>query len=209
MVYVIGGMKYNIGKVRTSVNFALYLANIKQRSVLLIDADPSTLASEYLGWKNMIAPETELAFTNLDDSSLKEKVAENKNEYDDIVIDSGVGENLKYSLDIAGRLIVPFCAKDLGLWTVWTLTNVERMIYNALDENPELKAYSILINKVGNEDKITDLVKALKRSQFLELLCSETLQDTMFEEQENLENSQPVKSVINDQDLDIFEEISS
>jgi cellulose biosynthesis protein BcsQ len=208
MIFVIGGLKYNKGKIHTSVNFALYLANIKKRSVLLIDADPKTCSEDYLSWKNMVSPETELKLINLESTTLNEALEANESSFDDIVIDSGAGENLVSSIQSADRLIVPFSPEDLGLWTVWKLTRVETMIDNALDDNPELKAFSLMIDKDNNEDKVETLVKALKNSQYLDFMSSETLQDQMFAEVENKE-PEAVKSFISDRDMKIFDKISS
>lgn len=208
MIFVIGGLKFNKGKIHTSVNFALYLANIKKRSVLLIDADPKTCSDDYLSWKNMVSPETELKLINLESTTLNEALEANESSFDDIVIDSGAGENLVNSIHSADRLIVPFSPEDLGLWTVWKLTRVETMIDNALDDNPELKAFSLMIDKDNNEEKVETLVKALKNSQYLDFMSSETLQDQMFAEAETKE-PESVKSFISDRDMKIFDKISS
>jgi len=211
--YVIGGMKYSLAKTRTSVNFAIYLANIKKRKVLLVDADPSECATEYIRWRNENSNIDNLSSIQVTGVSLKTEVAKLEDKFDDIVIDSGIGENLELSLQLADKLIVPFSAKDLGLWTVWTLTNIETMIEKVLDTNSDIKAYSFFVTQKDNVDEYTDIIKTLEKSQYLEFLNSTTLARTMFGSEDpslrTLKDMKEIKSTVSPQVIEIFDDISS
>lgn len=180
MKYVIGGMKYSISKIRASVNIAISLSEKKNRKVLLIDADPFTCAKDYARWINFKSKSIGPSTIELKKRPLKPEILKFENQFDDIVIDCGIGENLKYSLEIADRTIVPFNAKDKGLWNLWTLANMETFIDQALDINPDLKAYSIFDTNGMAEEKSEGLIKALKESQYIEFLGSEDIRDYMF-----------------------------
>ena len=196
MKYLIGGMKYSISKIRASVNLAIYLSEKRNRKVLLIDADPFTCAKDYARWRSFKSDNADLCTVELKDRSLKAAVLKYENQFDDIVIDCGVGENLKYSLEIADRFIVPFNTKDKGLWTLWTLANMETLIDHALDLNANLRSYSFLdMSKEGNENSEC-LIKALKDSQYLEFLSSGSLKDSMVNDDGQLNSLGDMKEIL-------------
>ena len=209
MIYTFGGMKYSLGKTRSAVNFALYLSRVKERDVLLIDGDPSECATEYIQWRNNQNSSNRLATVKINGESLKSEVLKLKDKFDDIVIDSGVGEHLEYSMHITDRLIVPFNGKDLGLWTVWTLTNIETLINKSLDLNPNLKAYSFFVKKPNAEQEDKQIIKALKQSQFLTYLESSQVHQMMTGEEKNAMRSlKDFKHYKNDELKDLFEDES-
>lgn len=179
MIYVIGGMKYSVGKTRTSVNFSIHQSTIKQRKVLLIDADPSAFASEYISWVKLNKDVKDIDSVKILNKSLPEYINNLEEEYDDIIIDSGLGENLLEAMKIADRLIIPFNSKDLALWVLWSLTNIETMIENASSYNGKLKAYSFLISDPEGGDLDKGLVKTLKNSQFLTYLESPLVKEML------------------------------
>ena len=172
MIYVIGGMKYSLNKTRAALNLAINLSSAKKRKVLLLDADPSCCASNFLGLNSQADLKGSLKMLRFVEDNLETRVKYLETKFDDIVIDSGVGETLVESLKVADSLIVPFRVKDLGLWTVWTLANFETLIENSLDENSHLKAYSLLVNPEKRE-KPLDLIEALEKSQYLKYLNSD------------------------------------
>ena len=170
MIYVVGGMKYGVGKTTTAVNLAVYLSERKNRDVLLIDSDPSECASEFMRWRYKNNENLKMTSIQLHGASITHDVSKLENKFDDIVIDSGVGENLSNALNIADRLIVPFNSKDLGLWTVWTLTNLETAVDRALENNSKLKAYSFFISKPEEKDSNKEVINTLKNSQHIEFI---------------------------------------
>jgi len=172
MIYVIGGMKYSLNKTRTALNLAINLSSVKERKVVLLDADPSSCASNFLNLKAQDDIKGGLKVLRFLEEDLENRIKYLESKFDDIVIDSGVGETLIKSLEIADSLIVPFRVKDLGLWNVWTLANIENLIEKSLDTNSGLKAYSLLVNPEKRE-KPADLVQALEKSQYLKYLNSD------------------------------------
>jgi cellulose biosynthesis protein BcsQ len=181
MIYVIGGMKFSLSKVRTSVDFALYLSTVKKRNVILLDTDKTAYSSKYITWLNKTTDFKKIDSLKIEGSQLSEEITKIKESYDDIIIDSGVGETLIQSLKIANRFIVPFNAKDLGLWAVWTQTNIETIIDRTLEHNSTLKSYSFLISKTGQENSVKGISKVLRNSQYLTFLESTPFQN-IFEE---------------------------
>ena len=136
-------------------------------------------ATEYIQWKNQNSKEKNLASVKINGESLKSEVLKLKPKFQDIVIDSGVGEHLEYSMQISDRLIVPFNGKDLGLWTVWTLTNIETLVNKVLDTNPNLKAYTFFVKKPHSNEESEQIIKTLKNSQFLTYLDSSHIHEIM------------------------------
>lgn len=179
MIYVIGGMKYSVGKTRTSVNFSLYQSAIKKRKVLLIDADPSAFASEYISWVRLNKDVSGIDSVKLGARSISDLVSEFEDDYDDIIIDSGLGEKLVASMEIADRLIIPFNAKDLALWVLWSMTNMETLIDKALETNGNLKSYSFLISDPELGDTDQTLMNTLRKSQYLTFLDSPLMKEML------------------------------
>lgn len=179
MVYVIGGMKYSVGKTRTSVNFSTYQSTIKKRKVMLVDADPSAFASEYISWLTLNEDVNHIDSVKLGSRTIEELLSEIENDYDDIIIDSGLGENLSAAMKIADRLIVPFNSKDLALWVLWSMTNIETMIDKALETNADLKAYSFLLTDPEQGEVDEGLVNTLKKSQHLSYLESPLIKEML------------------------------
>lgn len=213
MKYVIGGMKYSLAKTRTSVNFAIYLSKVKNRNVLLIDADPSECASAFMAWKQKNNPINNLKFMKLTTSSIADEILKVEGEFDDIVIESGVGQSLEYSLRACDRLIVPFREEDQGLWTMWTLANIESMIYRALDENPDLKAFSILVKSSKKNLNADEILKALENSQHIQYLNSTVFSNKIFGGADSalngLKDFKQIKVSLDEKIINLFEGLSS
>ena len=131
-------------------------------------------------WRNKNLPEKQLTAIQLKGSSIASEISKLSSKFDDIVIDSGVGESLEQSLSIADRLIVPFNSKDMGLWTVWTLTNLETAVDRAWDINPDLKAYSFFISKPDERDAVKNIINTLRKSQYINYIDDSPLHKELF-----------------------------
>ena len=171
MIYIIGGLKYSLTKTRAAVSFACYQASTNNKNVALIDLSTNAVsgkvsASNTLLGVDQIKLESELTKEYLDKISAI---------YDVIVIDSGLGDRQQFAMELSDTYIVPFDVNDLGLWLVWSLTNIETMICRAQSTNPDLKCYSFLVTE-GHRSLIDpELIKTLRKSQYLTYLDSPAL----------------------------------
>jgi cellulose biosynthesis protein BcsQ len=178
MIYVIGGIESKIAKSTTAANLAIYLSMQKQHEVLLIDADQSQCSTDFLSSRKKHTPDCHLRLMQLSGQAIKQEVIKNQSEYDDIVIDCGIGENLKYAMEVSSRLIVPLSDKELHLWGfIWNLTRIEDLIRESLKENKSLVAYAFLISKSTQEKDDAYVIKSLEESQFVKFVDNPLLDD--------------------------------
>ena len=184
MIYVVGGMESKIAKSTTAVNLAIYLSMQKQHNVLLIDADPSQCATDFMNSRKKHTPDCHLHLLQLDGGAIKEEVIQHQSKYDDIVIDCGIGENLKYAMGVSSKLIVPLSDKELHLWgVVWNLTRIEDLIKESLKDNTALEAYAFLISRSPQEKDDAYVVKYLKESPLVKFVENPMLDDTALVKQ--------------------------
>ncbi|MCM8538563.1 MAG: hypothetical protein NE334_21655 [Lentisphaeraceae bacterium] len=164
-------MKYCLTKTRAAVSFACYQANINNLKVVLLDLDPKSISGKLLTPENL----NSIDHIKLKCELSKEYLDKLEMTYDVVVIDSGLGYKQELAMSFADTYIVPFNVNDLGLWLVWTLTKVETMIRNVQGVNPDLKCHSFLVSEGDRSSIDSELVKVLKKSQYLTYLDSPAL----------------------------------
>ena len=109
MIYVIGGMKYGVAKTTAAVNLALYLARVKYKDVLLVDADPSERSSEFMNLRGQSIYEKRLTCVKVNGDSIQTELSKLKSQFEHIIIDSGYGDNLTSSLMMVGPSLLSCC----------------------------------------------------------------------------------------------------
>lgn len=171
MIYVIGGMKYSLTKTKAAINFSNYQAQKTRKKVALLDVDSKGYTEKYFKIDKKLGLLKDVDLIKVESELTQDDLNELSMAYDDIVIDSGLGESQQHVMELADTYIVPFNAKDLGLWIVWSLTNIETMIDKAQNNNPELRCHSFL---VADDDGRIDpqLAKVVQKSQYLTYLGS-------------------------------------
>jgi chromosome partitioning protein len=111
MLLTIGNLKGGVAKSTTALFIALYLALVKGRRVLLVDADPlSQTATDWVAVAlaaGLDVPVTIITLTNPD--TLARQVRDLAPAYDDVVIDTGGEHDLIFraALMVTDQLIVP------------------------------------------------------------------------------------------------------
>lgn len=111
MRITIGNLKGGVAKSTSALFLALYLAIVKGRRVLLIDADPlSQTATDWIGVAladGLDVPLTVVTLTNPD--TLARQVRDLAPAYDDVIIDTGGEHDLIFraALMVTDQLIVP------------------------------------------------------------------------------------------------------
>ena len=169
MIYTFGGMTYSRHKIKHAMKFSRFLNISKNRNVLMVDGSNSSFVTMYLASRQM----SDLKIVTMNEDEILEKLPSVSKDFDDVVINSAVGPHLDASLKISDRLVVPFSPADLSLWNMWKLTNIERQIDAALDENPKLKSHSFIVKADKQYDDLDAFINRLENSQYLEYMPSE------------------------------------
>jgi len=78
--------------------------------------------------------------------------------YDDIIIDAGGRDSteLRESLTIADKVIIPLQASQ---YDIWTITRMDELVRNAKAFNPEMRA-SILLNRASTNPQVKESEEA-------------------------------------------------
>ncbi len=159
MIYTFSGMKFSKAKSIAALQMAK-AASKDNKKILFIEADAG-FANEQL--KRTKLPNIDLTIER--GSGIGELINNKKELYEDIFIDCGHGIDLEVALKYTDFLNIPFQSKDKGLWTVWTLANMESVLRRAWDHNPELTAYSYILEDENKIDK--NLLTCLKKNQYI------------------------------------------
>ncbi|MCM8533449.1 MAG: hypothetical protein NE330_19940 [Lentisphaeraceae bacterium] len=166
MIYVIGGMKYSLTKTKAAISFSSYQAQKSNKKVALLDVDSKGYTEKYFNMDKKLGLLQNVDLIKVYDELTQDDLDKLSLVYDDIVIDSGLGESQEHVMTFADTYIVSFNAKDLGLWIVWSLTNIETMIQKVQNRNPELECRSFLVSDDSSQID-PQLIKVLKKSQYL------------------------------------------
>lgn len=169
MIYTFGGMTYSRHKIKHAMKFSRFLNMTKDRNVLMVDGSNSSFVTMYLASRQM----SDLKIVTMNEKEILEKLPKVAEDFDDVVINSAVGPHLDACLKISDKLLVPFSPADLSLWNMWKLTNIERQIDAALDDNPKLTAHSFVVKVDKKYEDLNAFIKRLKSSQYLEYMPSE------------------------------------
>ena len=119
MITMIGSLKGGSGKSTITFNLAVWLAMAEQR-VAAIDADPQATLNDVLEVRREEGHQP--GFTLLDAGLLAD--VEALRQYDEVLIDVGTAsmENLRQSVSIADRILVPVPPSQADIWSTQRFT---------------------------------------------------------------------------------------
>jgi chromosome partitioning protein len=143
VIITVGGSKGGTGKSTIACHLAVIRAG-SGKKVLLVDADEQQSAKLFSTQRKLHQshyPQYH-ADTHLDDA-VRLEVSQRREDYDDIVIDSGGRDSRsqRAALAIADMVLVPFKPRSLDLWTIEDVLKVLDLMRSV---NPGLRAVSLL-----------------------------------------------------------------
>ncbi|SDM47618.1 chromosome partitioning protein [Catalinimonas alkaloidigena] len=171
MIYVVAGTKGGTGKSTIATNLTVLLT-VRGRDVLLVDADEQETSSDFTTLRDTaLEGKTGYTAVKLTGPTLRTQVLNQKERYQDIVIDVGGRDtgSQRAALTVADVVLVPFRPKSFD---VWTLEKVEALIEEARSFNPTLQAFSFL-NDAFTNPAVKDnqlAAEALQQSELISFL---------------------------------------
>ncbi len=159
MIYTSCGIKGGCGKTTIATNLAIFLT-LKSRDVLLVDADDQETATDFTAYREETLGKTGYTAIQLFGNNVRTQVLNQKDKYDDIVIDVGGRDTtaLRAALTIADLALIPFKPKS---YDFWTLDKMEKLVEEAMAFNDNLKAISFL-NEAFTNPKVNDNEQAIE-----------------------------------------------
>lgn len=178
MIYTIGGIKGGSGKTTIAVSLAVLLSQM-DRKVLLVDADIQATATEFSRWRAESLGDTGFTSIQLADIQVRNEVRKLKDNYDDIIIDSGGRDtsSQRAALIVSDVVIVPFAPRSFD---IWTLEQVERLISEMQLANDKLKAYAVLNRVDQNLKDQEDAMEYIEEYGTFEILRSSLHERKVF-----------------------------
>jgi len=159
MIYTSCGIKGGCGKTTIATNLAIFLT-LKGSDVLLVDADDQETATDFTAYREETLGKTGYTAIQLFGNNVRTQVLNQKDKYDDIVIDVGGRDTtaLRAALTIADLALIPFKPKS---YDFWTLDKMEKLVEEARAFNDNLKAISFL-NEAFTNPKVNDNEQAIE-----------------------------------------------
>lgn len=153
MIIVLGGIKGGCGKTTLATNLTVVRA-LDGKKVLLVDADEQRSTSDWAEHRESLGIATPWTTVQLTGSAVRTQILKMKDDYDDIIIDTGGRDTTsqRAALTVADIYIVPFQPRSLDIWTIGTVT---ALISEIRQVNPNLKAYAV-INRADPQGKDND-----------------------------------------------------
>ncbi|MGL5334622.1 MAG: AAA family ATPase [Enterovibrio sp.] len=154
MIITIGNTKGGVGKTTIAVNIAIARA-LAGRDVLLIDGDRQGTAQTAISIRaeSGFAPGIACA-TYPDGPTLRSQVLQQKNKFDDVIIDAGGRDStaLRAALVLSDVLLVPFQPRS---YDVWALNDIAALVDEARSVRDGLRCCAVL-NCADPGEKSTD-----------------------------------------------------
>lgn len=158
MLITIGGQKGGTGKSTIATNLAVDLT-LKGRQVLLLDSDRQLTASDWADARTsddglppvICVQRSGKLFTVLRDLEAR---------YDDVIVDAGGFDSVELRTAVAASdaLYSPVKASSGDLWTLEAMT---KLVSEARDLNPDLKAY-LLLTMTPTNPRVQDVKAAFE-----------------------------------------------
>ncbi len=150
MILVCGGIKGGCGKTTVAANMAVMLSQ-EGRDVLLIDADDQGTSTDFCNFRRQALKDIGFQSFPFSGKGLRDKILEIKDDYDDIVVDTGGRDtvNQRAAISTADKYLIPFPPRGAD---VWTLDQVELVVAEMRPANPDMEAIAF-INKGDHQGK--------------------------------------------------------
>lgn len=149
MIIVVGGIKGGSGKTTIATNLAV-LRSAAGKKVLLVDADEQKSAFDWSEQRehranNALKPKYTFVTVCLSGRSVYTQIKKMKEDYDDIVIDTGGRDTTsqRAALNVADIFLIPFKPRSID---IWTMGGVKRLINEVQACNPILRCF-VFINQ--------------------------------------------------------------
>lgn len=154
-IILVANTKGGVGKTTVASNLSVLRRNNVNSSFLLIDADKQASISKWAQVRNKNESLTKIVSVQKMGEDIKNSVLALSDKYSDIIIDSGGfdGENLRWSMLIATKIIIPTQPSSLDIWEMGQLN---RMIEEVKIVNPNLAAY-ILPNRMSTNPRVDEM----------------------------------------------------
>ena len=158
MIITTGGIKGGIGKSLIATNLTVLRA-LKNKRVLLIDADEQGTCGDWTDHRAELGIETPWTTVRLKGSAVRTEVQKLSKNYDDIIIDCGGRDtaSLRAALIVSDVFLVPFQPKSFDIWTA---QKVSELVDEAKSLNDKLRSYSF-INCAGTRGRDNDDAKSI------------------------------------------------
>lgn len=168
MILTVGNTKGGVGKTTLAVNIAAARAQQGQ-DVLLIDGDRQATAQIAIGIRGQDDALPGIACVSYPEGPiLRTQVLQQKNKYDDIIIDAGGRDStaLRAALVLSDILLVPYRP---GSFDVWALEDISTLIKEAKSVRDGLSVYAIINAADSNPNSIDNREAAEVIADFPEL----------------------------------------
>lgn len=170
MIITTGGIKGGSGKTTISTNLAVYLSS-KGRDVLFIDADDQESAYQFSMQRQGIKGEGGTGYTAIrqKNKEVRSEVLKMVGKFDDIVIDTGGRDTAsqRAALSVTNVYLVPFFPRGVD---AWTLPEVETLVSEMQDGNPNLKAFSFINRADPQSADNREIAQFLQESEVLQYI---------------------------------------
>lgn len=157
MILLVGGEKGGTGKSAIACNLAVALA-IKNRDVMLVDADPQGTASKWVNRRNKKHSELPKINCVQKTGDVFDTVRDLAGRYDELIIDAGGrdSEELRTALVTSHKLLTPLKpAQD----NIETMSRMVSLVKQAKAINRNLEAY-VIINMASSHHLVNTAFEA-------------------------------------------------
>ena len=135
MILVSCNMKGGTGKSTTAQNAAVYFSKLKNKKVLLVDADPQQTTTDWIQERRQNIENDNLYSVQLN-GNIRLELLEFEKSYDVVVIDCGGydSETMRSALSVASHAILPFRPKRRDLKKLNEMSEIMKLA-KALNPN--------------------------------------------------------------------------
>lgn len=125
MIITIGNIKGGVGKSCIAQNLAVYLTRLKNKKILLVDADPQETTAEWLNERreNPELPDIRLAKMT---GKIRDDLLDQENNFDYVIVDCGghQDDTMTHAIAASTHVLMPFRPKRRDLKTLPKITDL-------------------------------------------------------------------------------------
>ncbi|WP_346343846.1 AAA family ATPase [Gluconobacter kondonii] len=173
MILTVGNTKGGVGKTTLAVQIAIFRA-LQGRDVWLIDGDRQGTAASAISIRTEANQNPGIACAQYADGpTLRGQIQQQKNKWDDIIIDAGGRDStaLRASLILSDILLVPFAPRS---YDVWALDDMAKLIDEARSVRDGLNCFAVM-NQAdpglhsSDNSEAASAVSEVKQFQYLDM----------------------------------------